>query len=94
VYGALYGVWGPLGCMGPFRVYGALYGVWSPLGCMGLFRAYGALKDPTCALRVVGFGIVDRTSPFRMLLFQFFLRIDVMHTTDTNTVKMVLLLNL
>jgi hypothetical protein len=24
VYGALYGVWGPLGCMGPFRVYGAL----------------------------------------------------------------------
>jgi len=23
-YGALYGVWGPLGCMGPFRVYGAL----------------------------------------------------------------------
>jgi hypothetical protein len=24
VYGALLGVWGPLGCMGPFRLYGAL----------------------------------------------------------------------
>jgi len=24
VYGALYSVWGPLGCMGHFRVYGAL----------------------------------------------------------------------
>jgi hypothetical protein len=24
VYGALYGVWSSLGCMGPFRVYGAL----------------------------------------------------------------------
>ena len=49
VYGALYGVWGPLvcmgllGCMGPFRVYGALYGVWDPLACMGLFKVYGDL---------------------------------------------------
>jgi hypothetical protein len=24
VYGALYGVWGPSGCMGSFRVYGVL----------------------------------------------------------------------
>jgi len=43
-------------------------------------------KDPTCALRVVGFGIVVRTSPFCLPLFQFFLRIDVMHATDTNTI--------
>jgi hypothetical protein len=25
VYGDLYDVWGPLGCMRPFMVYGALY---------------------------------------------------------------------
>jgi len=31
VYGAFWGVWGPLGCMGPFRVYVALWGVWGPL---------------------------------------------------------------
>jgi hypothetical protein len=43
-------------------------------------------KDPTCALRVLGFGIVVRTSPFRVSLFQIFLRIDVMYATDTNTI--------
>jgi hypothetical protein len=44
VYGALEGVWGPLGCMGPFGVYGALWGVWGPLGYMGPSRVYGALN--------------------------------------------------
>ena len=49
VYGALYGVGGPLECrgplecMGPFRVYGAFQTVWGPSECMGPFRVYGVL---------------------------------------------------
>jgi len=44
-------------------------------------------KVPAGALRAVGFGIVVRTSPVRISLFQFFLLTDVMHATDTNTLK-------
>ena len=36
------GVWGPLECMGSFRVCGVLNGVWGPLWCMGPFRVYDA----------------------------------------------------
>jgi len=41
--GALWGVCGPLKCMGPFMVYGELYAVWGPLWYMRHFVVYEVL---------------------------------------------------